>query len=607
MAAQTTLEILIQAVDNATTQLENVANGLDATGQKAISAQQQLQQYGQALTTAGLQLTVAGAAIDAFYGSVVAAAAGTQEAQDSLATSVKDVVDAAQSGSTSQAALATQVTFLTDKINSEKATIAEATATLDKNSGSAASVAASHQKAAATIATAQANIQKYQQQLDLLTASEGLAGASAEAIVSQFEDTARASTDLGFSISDSESSLKNLFAATKSAPDALTAYQTAMDLARAKQEDLGTATQQVVMAMQGQGRALIGVGINIKDGLSGMDALAAIQTVVGGQAQAFSNTLGGQMAIALQNLNKLLTDMGNTQLPLLTSLFEMINKVITAIDNWINAHPKLTEIILVFIGVAGALITILGTIMLVAGAVALAIAGGLSAAFIGIGAAVAVGVAALVALGVAIVTNWNYIKDNFLAAWQLLETGWNVFWSVVKNVALDAFNWLLQFFGLNLGEIQATWNAVWTGVETFFTGIWDNIKSALSSAITFLMGQLTTFVDWAKGILGFVLNPVQGISNLISGTVGLAKAAAGAATSVLNVHDAIITPSGQVIQSDPSDYLIATRTPGNLGGGGSVNITLSGNYFLDSNGARMIANEMAKQVGRQMKLRNYAV
>ena len=41
-----------------------------------------------------------------------------------------------------------------------------------------------------------------------------------------------------------------------------------------------------------------------------------------------------------------------------------------------------------------------------------------------------------------------------------------------------------------------------------------------------------------------------------------------------SVHDAIITPRGDVVTTDPKDYLIATKTPRTLVGGGAPTINL---------------------------------
>ncbi len=56
--------------------------------------------------------------------------------------------------------------------------------------------------------------------------------------------------------------------------------------------------------------------------------------------------------------------------------------------------------------------------------------------------------------------------------------------------------------------------------------------------------------------------------------------------STVSVNDAIITKQGQVIQTHPDDYLIATKTPGYLGGGGgrvviNVNNTISNEANVD--------------------------
>ena len=42
--------------------------------------------------------------------------------------------------------------------------------------------------------------------------------------------------------------------------------------------------------------------------------------------------------------------------------------------------------------------------------------------------------------------------------------------------------------------------------------------------------------------------------------------------SYKSVHDAVITPRGDVVTTDPKDYLIATKTPQNLMGGGNVTV-----------------------------------
>ena len=60
----TTLQIIIQAVDEASQALANIANGIAEDGQKALTTQQQMQEMGHAMQEAGTQLLAMGAAAD---------------------------------------------------------------------------------------------------------------------------------------------------------------------------------------------------------------------------------------------------------------------------------------------------------------------------------------------------------------------------------------------------------------------------------------------------------------------------------------------------------------------------------------------------------------
>src|SRR5579885_2197129 len=114
MAAQSVLEIIIQAVDESAAALETAQTNLKEVGQNALAT--------------GAQVGIAGAALTAAYGGVVDSAATVQESQDNLKQAV---TDAMQSAATKTESFSTQVKFLEDKINSYKASIASATATLD--------------------------------------------------------------------------------------------------------------------------------------------------------------------------------------------------------------------------------------------------------------------------------------------------------------------------------------------------------------------------------------------------------------------------------------------------------------------------------------------
>jgi hypothetical protein len=582
-AQQTVLEILIQAVDESASALAGTKNNLQQIAQQAI--------------TTGLQVAAAGAALTGAYAGIVSSAATVQESQDSLKQAVTDAMAGA---TTATGSYTTQVQFLKDKIDGYKASIQSANATLDANSGSAEKSAAAHAKASATIATDQVNIAKYQAQLDLLTNAQQLNGSSVDDITAKLNAQADANVSLGFSVADSTHSLSQAFTATKDVSEAMQVNQAAMDLARAKNIDLGTATNQVILAMNGQGRALATYGIQIKDGLSGMDALNAVQGAVNGQAQAFAGTLSGQLGVAMQSFNKLLSDIGTTQMPLLTQLFGWLVKITDAVDAWIEQHQKLTETILLFVGILGVALTVLGSLLIVFGTVALIVLA-LGAPFI-----LLIGLIAL--LAAVIIANWKTLSDDIQAIWTVVVNFFTQTWTTIRNTATNALTALSNFVGATLSGIQGVWNTVWTAVSTFFENIWNGIKTSAESAIDYIMSKVQGFVSWAQGILGPILGAINAVGSAASVFGKGVASVVSSAASVLNVHDAIITPGGQVIQTDPADYLFATKTPGSLGGGsGSITVNINGGSYLDQGGAKMIGDALAKSIVQQMKTRNYAL
>jgi len=120
--------------------------------------------------------------------------------------------------------------------------------------------------------------------------------------------------------------------------------------------------------------------------------------------------------------------------------------------------------------------------------------------------------------------------------------------------------------------ISGVWNtisentqAAWKGITQFFTDIWEGIKGVFKSAIDWIMGMLQPVFGAIDKVRGFGGGVIKGIGGLFSNT-------AGAVNSMLGIKDGIVQ-NGRVITTDPADYLIATKNPGSIGGGGvTINV-----------------------------------
>ena len=160
-----------------------------------------------------------------------------------------------------------------------------------------------------------------------------------------------------------------------------------------------------------------------------------------------------------------------------------------------------------------------------------------------------------------IVETLDTFDPKWRAQWQALADFFTNLWNTLKAFIQSIWTWMTAEFTTALAGINDVWNAVWGGISSFFIGIWNNVESALTTALNSLRSAITSFVSWAEG----VFQPVQMRFNGIGGAVaGFLKTTinVGASVTGLKVNDAIITPGGDIIQSDPADYLIATKNPG---------------------------------------------
>lgn len=130
-------------------------------------------------------------------------------------------------------------------------------------------------------------------------------------------------------------------------------------------------------------------------------------------------------------------------------------------------------------------------------------------------------------------------------------------------------------------------------VADYFLDIWNNLTDAIAGT-----------VGWVDALVDSLLRAVALMAQLGSklpkfgGASTIISTLASPLSRLLNVNDAVISPKGDIITTHPDDYLIATKNPGSLGGGLTINI--SGNTFLDEDAAE----RMGDLIMRRLKMSN---
>ena len=354
----------------------------------------------------------------------------------------------------------------------------------------------------------------------------------------------------GFNHAEAALSLGRLFQATKDAPEAFQAFNTAMDLARARGMDLASVTQLLIVAFMGGGRILKQYGIEVDDHASHATILAAITQRLAGQTEAYSHTLAGQLAIGQEIMRGFSEALGSMFAP-------AIEYVIGHIEKWIEANggmeattEKLKPIL---IWLAAFL-----TLTLVAGIIASVVA---FASFIAIGAGVIAAIVAVASVFTLFVILWQNGWEQARAIFELARMGISGAWNALVNFLRETFGGAIDWIRSQL-----------QGIVDFFNYVVGLVTKPISSA-----------VKGASDTLSSVISSLRGVLHLAGGGI-------------------VTSPSFATIGENEPEAVIPLSRLGGAGLGGGIVINMSGTFMTGAEAGAAMGNEMAPVIKYQLKL-----
>lgn len=386
-------------------------------------------------------------------------------------------------------------------------------------------------------------------------ATMGEKGLKARASI---EAMSKAVTKLGFDDEDAAESITKLFQVTGDLTKAQKLNTTAMNLARAKNIDLATASNLVSQVLAGNGKVLKQYGIDIKDSATPLEALGILHEKVAGQAEAFAGTTQGSIEMLKVAYENFMEVVGEKLAKIITPLIQMASKSVEFLTNFEAVGDKLKGIF-EFIDTKTGLITVLKDA-------------------------------------------WANISIVFQ---QQLLPALKELWKALEP---------LHPFFIALGQVLGV---------AFVAAIYLVIK-----AIEMLVIFVTTLLTWLAKLYTFIYGPMaQGFKKMVEviepvalmverlvkalgniTTSGIEKIknffSGGDKKSSTKVNDAVISPSGRVITTNPNDFLIATQNPAGLAGagGGGVTVNINGGTYLSEDVAKEIGDMIIQQFKRSVRI-----
>ncbi|MBN1367184.1 MAG: phage tail tape measure protein [Dehalococcoidales bacterium] len=328
-----------------------------------------------------------------------------------------------------------------------------------------------------------------------------------------------------------------------------------LDMSVAMNIDAATAADLVGKVAAGNTAILSRYGIVLKEGATATEALGALQSKYGGQAEAYGQTMSGQMALLKNNIGDLMESIGGQLIPILTDFFQNnLQPIIEKVKSWIGENPNLVRTITIVTSVVGAVLIPLGSLLLLLPQLVTGIKlVGLALNFLATNPVglIITAIAALIAIGILLWQNWDTvcakakeiweaiakfftevfakIKDAFLTTWNAIKDFFVGLWNRVVDIFKN--NWdkivaiLFPVVGIPL-LISRNWDAIkgyftnlWENVKNIFTNAWEKIASTARSVFLrvmhFIYDPIKTVVDLViQGINGMIgaLNNIPGVN-----------------------------------------------------------------------------------------------
>lgn len=281
------------------------------------------------------------------------------------------------------------------------------------------------------------------------------------------------------------------------------------------------------------------------DSLDTANAAWAENTALAKEANTRYGTSESSLLMLRNNLQNLAISFGELMLPLLNSLVEILQKVVT----WLNSlSEEQKKAILRVLEVAA----VLGPVLVIGGKLATGIskivgliggAGGLSAVIAALSGPIGIIIGVLAALVAAWITDFGnireytaeifgYLKSIFSTVSTFLRNVWDenwagirdavtFVWDVVETITRTTFEILANLFKVFDSLLKGDWEGMWEGIKNIAKAAWDalvHIVEGLMKAVWNIIKNIGKSIwDGVVGFVNGVIDKIKGVFSWLGG------------------------------------------------------------------------------------------
>lgn len=367
---------------------------------------------------------------------------------------------------------------------------------------------------------------------------------------------------------DLRPAMANLVRGFGNVADAQGALSLATDISAGTGKDLGSVSEALMKAANGQTGALGRLGIETKDGAGKAKSLDQIMgdlsTTFKGQAATAADTAAGRARGAAIAFGELQETIGSGLTPVLTTLAPILSTV----AGFLADNARWVVPLAIAFGIWSLAVSVATT-----ATTAFGISLGISVGWI---ALIAV---ALAGLAILIVQNWDTIKGAVLWVWDWIQEHWPLLlailtgpigaavilivqhWDDIKAAAVAVWDWINNTWHQLLDILKKPFEAAKDLIVTAFDGIkgaavavWDWLNNTWNQLTDIVAKPIQVAKDLVSTAFGLMTTAAQGVFDGVKGIfdkfAGIFENIVGAVkTAIGHVVDAIVAPINLIISA----------------------------------------------------------
>ena len=255
-----------------------------------------------------------------------------------------------------------------------------------------------------------------------------------------------------------------------------------------------------------------------------------------GLAKQEAESFGMKFKYLKQQISETVGEIGSALLPVLEPLIKSISDTVSKISDWVKENPKLTQAILMFIGILGTLMVTLGPLLMIIGNCITVFTGLATASsvlsigmlpLVGIIAGVIAVIGLLIGAGVWLCQNWDTVKAKASEVWQGVCNAWDN----LKQDTINAYNNIKDAIVNRFNEIKTNVvnkaNELKTNVVNKFNELKTNVVNKVNEIKTNAVNKFnelkTNTVNKISEMKTNVVNKFNDIKQGIADKINAAK------------------------------------------------------------------------------------